>query len=59
MDDNSILTQLYKKVEKPKGLTKEFVINVYADRYRINLWTDHKIAASYFVIANEDGLKIK
>lgn len=59
MDDNSILNQLYKKIEKPKNLTKEYVINVYTDRYRINLWEDHKIVASYFVIVNEDGLKIK
>jgi hypothetical protein len=67
MNEEDIKTMLFKQVERPKGLTAVKVINVFEDRYRINLWvqreedglTKSKIGASYFAIVDGDGLRIK
>jgi len=57
---------LFKQVEKPKKMFSLKVINVYNDRYRINVWAKveedgiekNKIASSYFVSFKNDELKI-
>jgi len=58
---------LFRQVDKPKGMFDARVINVFDNRYRINLWakveedglTKSKIAASYFAVLNGDELKIR
>lgn len=67
MNEEDIKTMLFKQVARPKGLAAVKVINVFEDRYRINLWvqreedglTKSKIGASYFAIVDGDGLRIK
>jgi len=65
--DSAILYSLYNIVDRVENTIKESVINVYADRYRVNIWqgTDNPflpkagtIAASYFISVDSSG-KIK
>lgn len=56
MNDLEIESLLFKQVEKPKHLLMTKIINVYDNRYRINIYVEleednlikRKIAASYF-----------
>lgn len=67
LNDDTIKSLLFKQVERPKGLVAVKAINVYDNRYRINLWAQYdedgltktKIAASYFAVLDGDELKIK
>lgn len=65
--DSAILYNLYNIVDRVENTIKESVVNVYADRYRVNIWkgTDNPflpkagtIAASYFISVDASG-KIK
>jgi hypothetical protein len=68
VNDGAILDLLYKQVDRVPDTIKTAVVNVYANRYRINIWQSvgnpfipklGKIAASYFVSIDEKGkLKI-
>lgn len=67
MNDDKIRELLFKQVERPKGLLHVKAINVFENRYRINLWVKidedgvekTKIAASYFAVLDRDELRIK
>lgn len=67
MSEDDIKDMLFKQVERPKGLISVRAINVFDNRYRINLWvqrdedglTKTKIAASYFAVIDDEGLRIK
>lgn len=66
MNDLEIESLLFKQVEKPKHLLMVKIINVFGNRYRINLYTQieeeglikKKIAASYFCHYNPGKLEI-
>lgn len=66
MNDIEIESLLFKQVEKPKNLLMTKIINVFNNRYRINLYTQieeeglikKKIAASYFCHYNPGKLDI-
>lgn len=68
INDGAILEALYKQVDRVEDVIKTSVVNVYANRYRINIWQSvgnpfipklGKIVASYFVCIDERGkLKI-
>jgi hypothetical protein len=57
---------LFKQIEKPKNLLMTKIINVFDNRYRINLYvtveenglTKRKIKASYFARLVGDALEI-
>lgn len=57
---------LFKQVEKPKNHLMTKVINLWEDRYRINVYTERlednlikrKIHSSYFCQYNDNNLKI-
>ena len=57
--DVLILHNLSTKVEFPSGLIKSEAINVYGDRWRINLWVlgdnNAKVEQSWFVVADPKG----
>lgn len=57
--DLLILHNLSKKVEFPSGLIKSEAINVYGDRWRVNLWVigdnNAKVEQSWFVVADLKG----
>ena len=67
MSEDEIKDMLFKQVEKPKGLVSVRAVNVFDNRYRINLWvqreedglTKTKIGASYFAVIDGEGLRIK
>jgi len=67
MSQEKIKELLFKQVEKPKGLCETKIINVYENRYRINLWvkieedgfTKNKIGKSFFATFENDELHIK
>lgn len=66
-NDELIKSLLFKQVERPKGLVNVKAVNVFENRYRINLWvqleenglTNTKIAASYFAVLDGEELRIK
>ena len=67
VNEDEIKNMLFKQVDRPKGLLSVKAINVFDNRYRINLWvqveedglTKTKIGASYFAIIDGDDLRIK
>lgn len=67
VSEDKIIELLFKRVEKPKGLFDIKIVNVFDNRYRINLWirvedkgvSKTKVGTSYFAILEEDSLKIK
>lgn len=67
LNDEIIKSLLFKQVERPKGLVAVKAINVFDNRYRINLWAQYdedgltkiKIAASYFAVLDGDELRIR
>lgn len=58
---------LFKQVEKPEKMFSVKIINVYDNKYRINLWAKveeddvekNKIVNSYFASFKDDELVIK
>jgi hypothetical protein len=65
--EGAILSMLYQQVDRVENTIKESVINVYSNRYRVNIWqgTNNpflpkagKIVASYFISVEDNG-KIK
>ena len=66
MNDIEIESLLFKQIEKPKHHLMTKIINVYDNRYRINLYTQteedgllkKKIAASYFCHYSPGKLEI-
>lgn len=58
IENSSVCDLLFKQIEKPKNLEMCKAINVYSDRYRINVYTKHydelhdlhkiKISQSFF-----------
>lgn len=67
VNEDDVKEMLFKQVDRPKGLVSVKAINVFDNRYRINLWvqleedglTKTKIGASYFAIIDGEGLRIK
>lgn len=65
-NDLKIEHQLFKIVNKPKDYLMTKIINVYDNRYRINIYCEteedglykKKICNSYFAIFNQDHLVI-
>lgn len=62
--DETILSNLYQLVDRVENTIKESVINVYSNRYRVNIWQGMnnpflpkagRIAASYFISVDENG----
>lgn len=55
---------LFKQIERPKNLYAVKSVNLFENRYRINVWVEvtedglakKKIASSYFARLNDDGL---
>ena len=67
LDEKDILAQLFEQVPAVTNVIKTSVVNVYENRYRINIWkgVDHPfmpkngfIAASYFVIVEDGKVKV-
>lgn len=66
-DQETIKALLFAQVQKPKNLCEVKIVNVFDDRYRINLWTKieeqgfekRKISGSYFVHYDGEKLEIK
>jgi hypothetical protein len=64
--DEIIEALLFKQAERPKGLFAVKIINVFSDKYRINVWAKieedglekNKIASSYFVKFKNKKLEI-
>lgn len=59
---------LFEQVERPNRIANIQIVNVYENRYRINIWVKYeqdnlekvKIGASYFAFYKSDGtLQIK
>jgi len=67
LEENDIPSLLFAQVEKPKNLYAVKAINVFENRYRINVWveieedglTKRKIGFSYFAILDGGDLRIK
>lgn len=62
ISDGTILEQLYKQVDRIEDVIQTSIVNVYSNRYRINIWQSvgspfipklGKIVASYFVCVDE------
>lgn len=57
--DQVILHNLSKQVQFPSDVIKADAINVYGDRWRVNLWTigdnNARVEQSYFVVADAQG----
>lgn len=66
MNDYDIEKLLYDQVEKPKDYLMTKIINVYSNKYRINVYCEKevddlmkkRICASYFCQYKEKQLKI-
>jgi len=66
MNEDLIEKLLYQQVEKPKKVIKTKIVNVFENRYRINIYVQveengfdkQKIAKSYFAKLNGDKLDI-
>lgn len=66
-DQDTIKSLLFSKVEKPKDLCDTKIVNVFEDRYRINLWIKteedgiekKKIGNSYFIKYDGEKIEIK
>ena len=62
--DDCILASLFTQVVRPTDIVKTSCVNVYGDRYRINIWTsiphpfmpvNGRITASYFAKVDSLG----
>lgn len=66
-DQDIIKSLLFAQVERPRHLADVRIVNVFDNRYRINLWVrleengleKQKIAASYFVRYDGETLEIR
>lgn len=66
-DQKNIKDLLFLQTERPKNLHEVKIVNVFEDRYRINVWVrveeggyeKNKIAASYFARYDGESLHIK
>ena len=68
MSDIEIESLLFKQIEKPKNHLMTKVVNLWENRYRINIWTETydqkdkltktKIDSSYFCHYEPGNLKI-
>jgi len=67
LSDEDILTQVFIQCGRPKDIIKTAVVNVFDNRYRVNVWQSinnpflpkaGKIVASFFVIVT-DELEVK
>jgi len=68
LSENDILGEIYRQRGKPQNVVKAAAINIFENRYRVNIWQsiNHpllpkagKIIASYFVlVTNELEVKI-
>lgn len=63
-EESAVLASLWTQVVKPSDVVKVAAINVYGNRWRVNVWTavPHqfmpnmcRISSSYFVSADADG----
>lgn len=63
-----ILESLFLLEDKPQDLMRADAINVYANRWRVNLWirssnpfvsSQGSIVKSYFLVHGKNGIKIK
>jgi hypothetical protein len=68
VEDNEELERLlFKQVERPKGVKEVKIVNVYDNKYRINIWTSveedgftkNKIHGSYFAKLENGNLILK
>lgn len=68
MDNSETIKELlFKQVEKPNGFISFKAVNVFDNRYRINLWVQYeedgltrtKVGASYFAVLDGDELRLK
>lgn len=67
LEETDIQSLLFAQVEKPKNLHAVKAINIFENRYRINVWvqveedglTKRKIGASYFAVLDGGELRIK
>lgn len=65
--NNKIKELLFSQKERPKNLHEVKIVNVFDDRYRINVWVRHsdngiegtKIHSSYFARFDGDSLDIR
>jgi hypothetical protein len=57
--DKVIINNLSKLVTYPPGYIKSEAINVYSDRWRVNIWTvgdnNARVEGSWFVVADPKG----
>lgn len=66
-DQDVIKSLLFAQVERPRNLIEVRIVNVFDNRYRINLWVKfeenglekRKIAASYFARYDGENLEIR
>lgn len=66
-DQDVIKSLLFAQVDRPKSLLEVRIVNVFDNRYRINLWAGfeengfekRKIAASYFARYDGETLEIR
>lgn len=64
MSEDQILSEVFIQMGKPDNIIKATAVNVFANRYRVNIWQSinnpflpkaGKIVASYFVIVYDSG----
>lgn len=66
-DQSNIKDLLFRQTERPKNLHEVKIVNVFDDRYRINVWVrveeggfeKNKIFASYFARYDGESLEIR
>ena len=66
ISESDVVDLLLKQIEKPKNCIKIKAVNVYGNRYRINVWTvtqedgfdKNKITKSYFAIVDSNKINI-
>lgn len=60
--DKVIINNLSKLVTFPSDIVKSEAVNVYSDRWRVNIWTigdnNAKVEGSWFVVADPKGAVI-
>lgn len=65
-ENDSVCVKVLEKVGKPKNYIMCRAMNIYDDKYRVNIYTKRwvddiegkSISQSYFVKYDKDGLKI-
>jgi uncharacterized protein (UPF0333 family) len=63
LSESDIINEVYRQKGKPENIIKAAAINVFENRYRVNIWQSlnnillpkaGKIVASYFVIVTNN-----